>query len=239
MGQTTFVPWSLYNQSLKQRISLIGRLSQIYLPFNFMTLSDFTALISSVSDPVILIEGRRSITEDAADEAKRLALLLAQRFPRLRFRSGNAMGSDEAFSAGVIDIAPDRLQVITPYEGHRKKQRHPLVGYFSPESLDEAALTSAISATNAATPANQGLMKCYGRSGRAGAQAACLIRDTLKVIGFPGHLTPPTAALFWIDPKKPEAGGTGHTIRVCRNAGIPTVFQYSWVAWLNELQPQP
>jgi hypothetical protein len=158
--------------------------------------------------------------------------MLAQKFPHLRFRSGNATGSDEAFSAGVIDIAPDRLEIITPYEGHRKKQRHPLVSYFSPESLDEAALADVINATNAATPANRGLMKCYGRPGRAGAQAACLIRDTLKVTGIPGKLAPPIAALFWIDPADPEAGGTGHTIRVCRNAGVPTVFQAEWGSWL-------
>jgi hypothetical protein len=204
-----------------------------------MTLNDFITLISAVSDPVILIEGRRSISEDAADEAKRLAFLLAQRFPHLRFRSGNATGSDEAFSAGVLDIAPERLQVVTPYEGHRKKQRHPRVSYYSPESLDVDALEAIKTMTSNATPANRGLMKCYDRGGRAGAQAACLIRDTLKVIGIPNTLAPPVAALFWIDPSKPEAGGTGHTIRVCHNANIPTVFQNSWASWTDNLELQP
>jgi hypothetical protein len=161
-----------------------------------MTLNDFTTLISGASDPVILIEGRRSIPEDAADDARRLASLLAQRFPQLLFRSGNATGSDEAFSAGVIDVSPERLQVVTPYEGHRKKQRHPLVSYHSPEALGADDVEKIKATTATATPANRGLMKCYGRGGRAGAQAACLIRDTLKVTGIPGQLKPPSAALF-------------------------------------------
>jgi hypothetical protein len=74
-------------------------------------------------------------------------------------------------------------------------------------------------------------MKCHGRGGRTGAQAACLIRDTMKVAGIPGKLSPPVAALFWIDPADPEAGGTGHTIRACRLEGVPVVFQNHWQTW--------
>ena len=198
-----------------------------------MTFDDFTALISRSSDPVILIEGRRSIPETSARDARRLSTLLAERFPNLRFRSGNATGTDEAFASGVIAIAPERLQIIAPYAGHRKKQRHPLVSYHSPESLDPDALETIKAMTIAATPANRGLMKCYLRGGRTGAQSACLIRDTLKVAGLPDQLSTPVAALFWIDPADPEAGGTGHTIRVCRNTGVPAVFQDSWITWLN------
>jgi hypothetical protein len=198
-----------------------------------MTFADFTALISRAADPVILIEGRRSIPETGARAARRLSGLLAERFPRLRFRSGNATGADEAFAAGVIEIAPGRLQVITPDAGHRKRQRHPLIRYDSPESLDPDALAEIQSLTIAATPANRGLMKCYGRGGRTGARAACLIWDTMKVSGIPGLLAPPVAALFWIDPAHPEAGGTGHTIRACRNAGVPVICQNHWETWLT------
>jgi hypothetical protein len=197
-----------------------------------MTFSHFTALISSSTDPVILIEGRRSIPESSADSARRVATLLARRFPCLRFRSGNATGSDEAFSSGIIATAPERLEIIAPYPSHRKRGRHPLVRYESPESLDADALASVQALTIAATPSNRSLIKCYGRGGRAGAQAACLIRDTLKVAGIPGNITPPIAALFWIDPAEPEAGGTGHTIRACRLAGIPVIFQNHWETWL-------
>ena len=161
-------------------------------------------MVSSATDPVILIEGRRSIPESSAESARQVATLLARRFPGLRFRSGNATGSDEAFSSGIIAAAPERLEIIAPYASHRKRQRHPLVHYESPESLDADAMTSVQALTTAATPANRGLMKCYGRGGRAGAQAACLIRDTLKVTGIPGRLATPVAALFWIDPDAPR-----------------------------------
>ncbi|QTN33611.1 hypothetical protein HZ994_15275 [Akkermansiaceae bacterium] len=200
-----------------------------------MTLDEFSRLIFLNSHPVILVEGRRSITESAMQSAQRLTAAMAGRFPDLRFRSGNASGADEAFSSGVIATAPGRLEIIAPYASHRKRQRHPLVQYDSPESLEPANLESIKTLTAAATPSNRGLMKCYGRGGRAGAQAACLIRDTLKVTGIPGRLTPPVAALFWVDPNDPEAGGTGHTIRVCHSNGVPTIFQNHWESWLESI----
>jgi hypothetical protein len=55
----------------------------------------------------------------------------------------------------------------------------------------------------------------------------------IKVTGIPGIIKPPIAALFWIDPAQPDAGGTGHTIRACRLAGIPVIFQNDWVTWLS------
>jgi len=197
-----------------------------------MHFDDFAALLSTASDPVILIEGRRSIPETCARSAQRVASLLARHFPQLRFRSGNATGTDEAFAAGIIATAPERLEIIAPYASHRQRDRHPLVHYESPDSLDPDALAEIQALTIAATPANHGLMKCYDRGGRAGAQAACLIRDSMKVAGISGKLTTPVAALFWIDPDHPEAGGTGHTIRACRLKGIPVIFQNHWGKWL-------
>ncbi len=205
-----------------------------------MHFDDFAALVLSTSEPVILVEGRRSIPETSARSARRVAAMLARRFPCLRFRSGNATGADEAFAAGVIATAPERLEIIAPYASHRRRERHPLVRYDSPESLDPVTLAEIQALTIAATPANHGLMKCYGRGGRAGAQAACLIRDTMKVAGWGksarqgSHaLPPPIAALFWIDPAHPESGGSGHTIRACRLTGVPVVFQNHWETWLN------
>ena len=205
-----------------------------------MHFDDFTALVSNATAPVILVEGRRSMPESSAQSARRIASQLAERFPSVRFRSGNATGADEAFSSGIIATAPERLEIIAPYASHPLRDRHPLVRYDSPESLDPEALADVQALTIAATPANRGLMKCYGRGGRTGAQAACLIRDTMKVAGSPPSarrgrhaLPPPIAALFWIDPADPEAGGTGHTIRVCRLAGVPAIFQNHWETWLN------
>lgn len=201
-----------------------------------MHFDDFAALILSASDPLILVEGRRSIPETSARRARSVAALLARRFPRLRFRSGNATGADEAFAAGIIATAPERLEIIAPYASHRQRERHPLVRYDSPESLDPDALAEVQALTIAATPTNRGLMKCYGRGGRTGAQAACLIRDTMKVgSARRGRhaLPPPVVALFWVNPADPEAGGTGHTIRACRLQGVPVAFQNHWETWLN------
>jgi hypothetical protein len=125
-----------------------------------MHFDDFAALVLSTSDPVILVEGRRSISETSARSAKRDAAMLTRRFPCLRFRSGNATGADEAFAAGVIATAPERLEIIAPYASHRRRDRHPLVRYDSPESLDPVTLAVIQALTIAATPANHGLMKC-------------------------------------------------------------------------------
>ncbi|MGD9417372.1 MAG: hypothetical protein Q7R22_000405 [Verrucomicrobiota bacterium JB025] len=200
-----------------------------------MTFAEFTALITSVPDPVILIEGRRTITPEHAESASLLAAMLAHRFPILKFRSGNASGADEAFTAGVLKIAPERLQIIAPYASHRKKQRHPLAHYDSPESLSLEALENIQAITIAATPANKGLMKWYQRGGRLAAQAAYLIRDTMKVAGLSDQFSQPAAALFFVDPANPEAGGTGHTIRVCRTFGVPVVFQNHWSTWAEHI----
>lgn len=211
-----------------------------------MEFSHFTSLIESTVDPVVLIEGRRSIPDEAKYSARSLSSSLARRFPHLRFRSGNATGSDEAFSSGVLDVAPERMEIIAPYASHRAKNRNPLARYESPESLSPDELLHVQALTAEATPANRGLMKCYGRGGRAGAQAACLIRDTMKVTGFRGladpmscALHPPVAALFWVDPADPDAGGTGHTIRVCRIRGIPVMFQNEWQQWLGKTRTEP
>lgn len=196
-----------------------------------MTFKEFSTLISDSSDPVILIEGRRAISPEVAESARKVAAFLAGVFPLLKFRSGNANGADEAFTAGVLEVSPERLQVVAPYASHRKKQRHPLALYDSPESLSPESLEKIKTMSIAATPGNKGLVGCYQRGGKLGSQAACLIRDTMKIAGIPGRLGPPTAALFCIDPAHPEAGGTGHTIRVCRNAGVPVVFQDCWATW--------
>ena len=53
----------------------------------------------------------------------------------------------------------------------------------------------------------------------------------MKVIGYSEEFGPPVCGLFYVDLSDPEAGGTGHTIRVCRQQGIPVAFQDSWMHW--------
>ena len=196
-----------------------------------MTYELFTQLIQSTSEPIVLIEGRRNISKELADSARKTAARLAREFPQLKFRSGNANGADEAFTAGVLEVDPARLQIIAPYANHRKRQRHPDAHYESPESLSPEELDVLKSMTQAASPASKGLMKCYEKGGKLGSQAACLIRDTMKVAGMNGKLTPPIVGLFCVDPTDPNAGGTGHTIRACKNAGITVAFQDDWEKW--------
>ena len=84
---------------------------------------------------MVLLEGRRQIPDEFAARAEALARGLATRFPKLRFRSGNATGSDAAFSSGVLSVDPQRLHVVAPYASHRKKYRHAEAQYDSPENL--------------------------------------------------------------------------------------------------------
>ena len=195
-----------------------------------MTLSEFRSLAIGDS-PVVLLEGRRAILPSEAAAARALGARLARECVRLRFRSGNAEGSDEAFSAGVAEVDASRLQVIAPYASHRRKVRYADAVYSSPESLstvEEAAITEA---TVAATPRNANVV--YKRTGspKLAAKAAYLLRDTMKVLGHSGEFGPPVCGLFYVDLSDPEAGGTGHTIRVCRQHGIPIAFQDSWRHW--------
>ena len=113
-----------------------------------MTFSDFTALVSQNPDGVVLLEGRRTIPEDDAKHAHAIAVSLALKFPQLRFRSGNAEGTDEAFSKGIAEVDSSRLQVVATYASHRKNFRYSNAFYDSPESLstieeDEIAFKTA------------------------------------------------------------------------------------------------
>jgi hypothetical protein len=88
--------------------------STLIMPAALRSITDIAALVSKSPDPLILVEGRRSIPETSARSARRIAALPASRFPSLRFRSGNATGADEAFAAGGIATAPERLDRIDP-----------------------------------------------------------------------------------------------------------------------------
>jgi hypothetical protein len=197
-----------------------------------MTFEAFTALIASQPDGVVLLEGRRSISPAQADLARRLGETLALSFPTLRFRSGNAPGSDEAFASGIAAVDPSRLQVFAPYSSHRTRFRYPEATYDSPASLDPLADESVAYKTIAASPKNHRLIEKRHEPGPLAAKAKYLLRDTMKVLGHGPDVPKPLAALFLIDPADPMAGGTGHTIRVCQLEAVPTLFQTHWQPWL-------
>jgi hypothetical protein len=121
----------------------------------------------------------------------------------------------------VAEFDPSRLQVIAPYASHRMKVRYADALYSSPESLSTVQEAAIAEATVAATPRNANVV--YKRTGspKLAAKVAYLIRDTMKVVGHSEEFGPPICGLFYVDLSDPEAGGTGHTIRVCRQQGLP------------------
>lgn len=200
-----------------------------------MTFADVSALVEHSPSGVVLLEGRRSIPAEFAPRAEAIARALALHFPFLRFRSGNAEGSDEAFSRGVASVDPARLQIVAPYQGHRKKAHIAGASYASPTSLGSADIDEVARLSIAANPARRELIALRERNPRFAAKAAYLLRDTMKVLGHSDQFTRPVCALFYIDPADPYAGGTGHTVKVCEHLGVPYAFQSSWAAWFANL----
>ncbi len=196
-----------------------------------MTFPEFQKIVDARPDGVVLLEGRRAIPAADAVLARELARQLALRFPRLRFRSGNAEGSDQYFAEGVAGVDPGRLQIILPYSSHRKGTRYPDASYESPGSLSVIREDEVASKTIEASPGNKRLVNYRKVKGPMAAKAAYLIRDTMKVVGGTELTERPVCGLFYIDPADPMAGGTGHTIRVCRQEGVPVVFQDEWMRW--------
>ncbi len=92
---------------------------------------------------IVLLEGKRNVLPE--DETKLTALgeLLASRTAKMIFRSGNAEGADHFFSLGVTSIDNKRLQVITPYDGHRQKNNY-AYATFSLDKVDLAAETDVV-----------------------------------------------------------------------------------------------
>ncbi len=196
-----------------------------------MILEEFAGLIESHDAPVVLFEGKRNIPEKYIQKASQLTEMLAQKYPSIIFRSGNAEGSDSAFIDGVKKVDPTRIQLVAPYAGHRKKAMIGCAKYLYPENLTTLEEEKAIYETIIATPKNESMIRNRNKNRTLAAKSKYLIRDTMKVLGAE-NFDRPVAAVFYVDPDEPESGGTGHTIRVCKNFGVPVIFQDSWENWL-------
>ena len=204
-----------------------------------MTFAELSLLLHLQPDGVILLEGRRTISPEDALLATGTASLLAKRFPRARFRSGNATGSDEAFSKGIAQVDPSRLQVVAPYHGHRMKFRYEGAHYSSPVEMSILQDEEVAYRTIAATPKNRRLIEGRSGAGPLAAKARYLIRDTMKVTGHSAEFPAPVCALFYVRLDDPMEGGTGHTIRVCQQEAVPYAFQDSWRLWVGEANQLP
>lgn len=61
-----------------------------------------------------------------------------------------------------------------------------------------------------------------GDVNRNSIKAACIISDTIKVIGTK-DIKPATYGIFYDDLDAPHTGGTGHTMNVCEQNKIPLI----------------
>lgn len=197
-----------------------------------LTVETLDQWVKRSPDGVVLLEGRRDIPAGAALKATQVSALLALRYPHLRFRSGKAEGADAAFSGGVAQVDSQRLQIITPYPGHRKSAQYPGGDLCITRGSERRTKTH-----DNGTNRHRDTAQCwFGETGRQvwprRAKAAYLIRDTIKVAGGSDEFPKPICALFYVNPTNTMAGGTAHTVRVCEKAGIPTVFQDAWAHWV-------
>jgi hypothetical protein len=163
-----------------------------------------------------------------------LGRLLAGHLPSVRFRSGNAVGTDTAFAEGVAAVAPERMEYVITNAGMGRKRRIAGCRVVTLDDLSSEAAERIIDfARNAASAARViEAYRTYGSKNVVGSKGAYLVRDTLKVVGDPANdLSPATAALFYVRDTGQLSGGTGHTIRVCQNHNVPVITQTVWLNW--------
>jgi len=195
-----------------------------------MTFDDF---ISKYDFPgsIVLLEGKRDVKEDDQPLLTSLSHKLASSTKHMIFRSGNAPGADEFFSEGVFQVAPDRLQVITPYTSHRNKSN----AAYSSIPLDNVNLIQEpeVVYQSKHNKKTANLIDKYvaGARDRFSIKAAYIIRDTVKAIGTT-DIPPANFGIFYDDLSNPLQGGTGHTMDVCQKNGIPVIDQSIWFDWL-------
>lgn len=197
-----------------------------------MTLQDFISKYDH-SNSVILLEGKRNVLEADKDKLVALGKLLALKTSKMIFRSGNAEGADQFFSEGVASIDFKRLQVITPYTGHRQKTNKS----YDTISLDQVDLVNnpVVIYHSKSNKKTENLIDRFvlGENNRYTIKAAYIIRDTIKVLGA-DDILPATFGIFYDDLISPRTGGTGHTMNVCSQMNIPFVDQKEWFEWVEE-----
>ena len=197
----------------------------------FMIPSEFSQALKGASQPIVLLEGTRTLLRDSEPRVEAFAAQLARRFPDVIFRSGNAPGSDQAFARGVAAVDVSRLEIVVPYARHRWNERPPGARILSLDDIEDDEELGRL--TLAASPIYKNLFASRAINASA-AKVKYLLRDTLKITGTrDNNFAPATAGLFWVNPFKPKTGGTAHTIRVCQQAGLPLWTQDKWENWFG------
>lgn len=185
------------------------------------------------SGSIILLEGKRNVLQEDIPKLISLGEQLAKETKHCKFRSGNAPGADYFFAEGVCNIDRQRLEVIIPFNGHRKTFNKAA----STISLDNINLKNEFevvkqSKENKKTHRLISLFVAGARDGIS-IKSSFIIRDTIKVIGTKSGVIATKVALFYDDLNNPGLGGTGHTISVCRKNNIAFVDQTQWFEWLQ------
>ncbi|MBE7411550.1 MAG: hypothetical protein HS129_16700 [Leptospiraceae bacterium] len=197
-----------------------------------MTLQEFIKQFDKPNS-IVLLEGKRNVLETDKERLIALGNLLASKTKSMIFRSGNAEGSDQLFSDGVTAVDYKRLQVITPYSGHREKTNQA----YETISLDEISIAAEpeVVYQSKSNKKTEKLIDQFvsGNKNRYTIKAAYIIRDTIKAIGT-DRIKPATFGIFYDDLDKPKEGGTGHTMKVCEQNNIPIIDQKIWFKWLTE-----
>ncbi len=196
-----------------------------------MTFNEFVQQFDKQGS-IVLVEGKRKVLDEDKAKLEALGKLLAANTERMTFRSGNAKGSDQLFTSGILALGGKRMEVIIPYRGHRKKANYANHTI----SLDEINLASEPDVLYQSKKYSRmgPLIEVYARGckNRVTIKAAYILRDTLKVTGASG-VAPASFGIFYDDQKKPKSGGTGHTMRICQMNGIPLIDQNTWFNWLK------
>lgn len=197
-----------------------------------MTLTEFIHQFDK-PESIVLLEGKRTVLEPDREKLIALGRLLTTETRHMTFRSGNADGADQLFSDGVAGVDHKRLQVITPYAGHRKKTNRA----YSTISLDDINIAAEpeVVYQSKSNKKTEKLVDQYvsGDKNRYSIKAAYIIRDTVKAIGTE-DIKPATFGIFYDDLDAPRSGGTGHTMNVCEQNNIPVIDQTVWFKWLTD-----
>lgn len=198
-----------------------------------MTLLEFISAFDTEGS-IVLLEGKRNVSPSDEADLTALGTLLAKNTKYIQFRSGNAPGADALFTAGVAAIDPNRIELILPYNTHRKKEaksyrRHSLENI--PLVNEEALIYETKKNKKMARLVDKYLQ---GDRDQYAMKAAYILRDTIKVIGTT-DIPRIRIGIFYEDLENLGQGGTGHTINVCHSNGIPAIDQRTWKYWLEAL----
>lgn len=196
-----------------------------------MNLKEFIKRFDN-DNSIVLLEGKREVLANDIDRLIELGKRLAIETKHLKFRSGNADGADYYFSLGVSSVDNTRLQVITPYTGHRQKTNQA----YETISLDDINIEvePEVIYQSKSNKKTEKIIDQYvaGDRNRFSIKAAYLIRDTIKAIGT-DDIKPATFGIFYDDLNNPRTGGTGHTMKICEQNNIPIIDQNVWFEWLK------